>query len=366
VQVVGALPVLVHLGVGAEHVVVAEHVPVAERLHPLCVRTGGSGVATQLCLRKDHADLHGGVLPPLATPPHVAGALRRRRGRSRLQAVTSLERRARRSADGEVVLPLTFGQAVRSEFRRCFQRPYETPIVVAANAALMLFAWYLIPFGLREFFFRLHGSLALPMVLAVWMYSDVPATNVIAPDRRRMLAALEEPDELRLLWSAKNVALWLLVSPCASWSPPSSSPRAATGGRDCRPWCGSPSFPSARSGSPGGWASSRPTTDPAAHPAMNRRPWRHMIWRWLALALLPYGFVPALATALTFPSALLWDMSAKHGLSGPLSPVEFTEGVALTCAVAIAGWVGGHFVGLGLLERRRAALRGYLSDPLHG
>jgi hypothetical protein len=281
--------------------------------------------------------------------------------------VTSLERRARRSADGEVVLPLTFGQAVRSEFRRCFQRPYETPIVVAANAALMLFAWYLIPFGLRDFFFRLHGSLALPMVLAVWMYSDVPATNVIAPDRRRMLAALEEPDELRLLWSAKNVALWLLVSPVcllvATFVIASSGNWRS--GLPTMVWIAIVPF-----GALGiaGWlgivAPYHPI--PLRTRAMNRRPWRHMIWRWLALALLPYGFVPALATALTFPSALLWDMSAKHGLSGPLSPVEFTEGVALTCAVAIAGWVGGHFVGLGLLERRRAALRGYLSDPLHG
>ena len=77
--------------------------------------------------------------------------------------MTSLERRARRSADGEVVLPLTFGQAVRSEFRRCFQRPYETPIVVAANAALMLFAWYLIPFGLRDAGLSLTAGLDVEM-----------------------------------------------------------------------------------------------------------------------------------------------------------------------------------------------------------
>jgi hypothetical protein len=47
--------------------------------------------------------------------------------------------------------------------------------------------------ALKADVFTLHGSLAFALVLAAWMYSDVPATNVLAPDRQRMMAALDDP-----------------------------------------------------------------------------------------------------------------------------------------------------------------------------
>jgi hypothetical protein len=56
-------------------------------------------------------------------------------------------------------------------------------LTVAANGAFMSVAWFLLPAALKADVFTLHGSLALALVLAAWVYSDVPATNVLAPDR---------------------------------------------------------------------------------------------------------------------------------------------------------------------------------------
>jgi hypothetical protein len=98
----------------------------------------------------------------------------------------------------------------------------------------------------------------------------------------------------------------------------------------------------------------------------NRRPWWHMIGRWATLTLVPYSLVPAVATAVALSSALLWHVTAAHGLSGRLSFSEFAAGVALTCAIAVAGWIGGHVVAVRMMARRKDAILAYLSDPLNG
>ena len=80
--------------------------------------------------------------------------------------------------DDESDLPSTFRQALRTELRRTFRAPYEIPVVVAVNGALMSSAWFFLPPPLKDDVFSLHGSLVFAGVLASWMYSDVPATNV--------------------------------------------------------------------------------------------------------------------------------------------------------------------------------------------
>jgi hypothetical protein len=115
---------------------------------------------------------------------------------------------------GELVeLPANLRQAFRAELARAFHSPYETPIVVLVNGLLTTLAWFLIP---NSGLFTLHGALAFPIVLASWMYSDVPATNVYGPDARRVLAALDEPKALFRLLVAKSAVLWLLVVPICS------------------------------------------------------------------------------------------------------------------------------------------------------
>jgi hypothetical protein len=89
-------------------------------------------------------------------------------------------------------------------------------VTIAVNGALMSSAWFFLPTNLREKVFTLHGTLAFALVLAGWMYSDVPSTNVLGPDAARVATALDDPVMLRRLLYAKNIVLWLLVSPlCA-------------------------------------------------------------------------------------------------------------------------------------------------------
>jgi len=119
--------------------------------------------------------------------------------------------------DADVVpLPRTFRDAVRAEFGRALRPPYATLSTVAANGVFMSMAWFLLPRTLKDDVFTLHGSLAFALVLAAWMYSDVPATNVLAPDRQRVMAAIDDPVLLRRLLYAQNVVLWTFITPvCA-------------------------------------------------------------------------------------------------------------------------------------------------------
>ena len=79
----------------------------------------------------------------------------------------------------DVRLPASIREAVRQQVTLTFQPPYENPITVAVNGALMSSAWFFLPAELRDKVFTLHGSLAFALILAAWMYSDVPSTNVL-------------------------------------------------------------------------------------------------------------------------------------------------------------------------------------------
>jgi len=77
---------------------------------------------------------------------------------------------------------------------------------------------------MKDDVFTLHGSPAFALVLAVWMYSDVPVINVLAPDRQRVMAAIDDAVLLRRLLYAQNIVLWAFITPvCAEsrWSPAS-------------------------------------------------------------------------------------------------------------------------------------------------
>jgi len=264
-------------------------------------------------------------------------------------------------------LPATLRAACRAELARCAEPPFEVPIAVAVNASMVLVLWYLAPLGLRDWLFNLHGELALPMVLAVWMYSDVPATNLVAPDRHRMMAAIGDRPALGRLITAKNLVLWLMVSPvCLAYAVGLGLASGAWGlSAVTMVWIAVAPFGTLGVASwLGIWFPYHPL--PLRVRFEHRRPWWPMVGRWLTLVLLPYAVVPTVATAVVAPSALLWGVTAQHGLSGPLSTAEFAEGTVLTCAVAVVAWTAGHAVGIRWIERRRTALAAYLADPLRG
>lgn len=266
-----------------------------------------------------------------------------------------------------VPLPRTLRDAVREEFGRALRPPYETLITVAANGALMSAAWFFLPKDLKDDVFTLHGSLAFALVLAAWMYSDVPATNVLGPDRHRIMAAIDDPVLFRRLLYAKNIALWTIITPVcaviALFTGVLGHNLLATfytviwigvvpfGALGISAWVGIlfPYHPM-----------------PLRFRWEHRRPLRRMLWRWLTLAVTPYVLVPALSVVLMVPSLLLWGFTSVHGLSRKLPDNDVGLGVALACAVAVLCSSGGHRLGVWIAQRRRARLLAFLADPTRG
>jgi hypothetical protein len=253
-------------------------------------------------------------------------------------------------------------EAVRAEFGRAFHPPYETPIVVAANGLLMAGAWFLLP---RSWLFDFTQTMAFPMVLAGWMYADVPATNVLAPDRRRILAAFGDVPELRRLLYAKNAVLWLFITPlCVTI--------ALVLGEIEHQWIASALTICVIAFAPLGvlGLSAVLGTYFPYHPLPLRWRWEHrsdrrMLIRWTTLILMPYVLVPALAVVVTAPTLTTWNSLSDKSLRN-LSDLDFAIGAAIACGVGILLWVIGHRAVVMLAQRRGDRLIAYLADPSRG
>ena len=258
-------------------------------------------------------------------------------------------------------------EAVRDQVALTLQPPYEGLITVAVNGALMTSAWFFLPESLRNDVFTLHGPLAFALVLAAWMYSDVPATNVLGPDAARVTAAIDDPVIFRRLLYAKNIVLWGLVTPVCSIV----AVIVGLVNQDLLSilytilWIGVVPFGVLAISA---WVG---IVFPY-HPMPLRVRWEHrrprlrMLVRWLTLAVTPYGLVPVLAGLLMLPSLLLWGFTSKHGLTQRLPDRDLGWGVTLACGISIVCSVGGHRLGWRLVRRRRAKLLDFLADPLRG
>ncbi len=281
-------------------------------------------------------------------------------------------------------LPSTFREAVVSELGQAFSSPYQIPITVVINALLMAGAWFLLP---RGWLFTVTSPLAFPLVLASWMYSDVPATNVLAPDRVRSLAALDDPKMMNRLLAAKAAVLWIFVAPICSLIavaeglsehsallittaiigicviPFGCLPVAALVGIR---WPYHPLELKYR------WE--------------NRRPWFRMIIRWAVLILVPYGLVPFLGVLMLCPALFVLIRSKEANShvvnfvnaigkqigfqispgTHPMSHAMFVLCIAITCVVAVLTWLGGRWADLSMIRRRRDKIEAWLSDPTMG
>ena len=121
--------------------------------------------------------------------------------------------RASRPDHADAAAPTRLGPLVRLEFRRALQSPYVAPSVVVTNGLLVTAAWFLLPTRWQDVLFSLHGTFAFALVLASWMYADVPATNVLGLGAERSLEALDDPVALGRLLNARDIVLWMLVTP---------------------------------------------------------------------------------------------------------------------------------------------------------
>jgi hypothetical protein len=264
-------------------------------------------------------------------------------------------------------LPANLAEAFGQEYSRVFHPPFETLLTVSLNAALMSSAWFFLPRSLSDQLFELHGSLAFAFVLSSWMYSDVPATNVLAPDAIRILAAIDEPKVLYRILTARRLVLWSIVAPVclviAFVNGLGSSDRIVDvysavaigiiplGVLAISAWLGIllPYHPI-----------------PLRYRWSHRREWWSILVRWGSLVLIPYVLVPALTVALMAPTLLVWGLRTKSGLRTKVPNNDLGLGIALACAIAIAAVVVGTRVSLRLISRRRDWLIAYLADPQRG
>jgi hypothetical protein len=256
---------------------------------------------------------------------------------------------------------------VRSELRLAFHKPYVAPTVVVVNGLLMAGAWFLLPTKWQNALFAVHGPFAFAVILASWMYADVPATNVLAVEPEAARYGLEHPRALRRLLDAQNIMLWLLVTPiCLVIA-------LVIGIHEHDAWKTSLSviavvFPPfgalGIAALIGIWF--------PYHPIPLRERWNlrsssrwHMLWRWLVLVLVPYGVVPAISVLTVVPAYLLWT-AMGHGLQGGLSAGELALGALLVLATSIFLWWIGRRLSLHVARKHRDALDAYLADPSRG
>ncbi len=259
----------------------------------------------------------------------------------------------------------SLGRAVVAELRRAFRRPAETPLILAANGAVMCIGWFYLPDSLRDWFFSIHGPLAFPIVLESWMISDVPATNVLGGDAKNALAALADPRAFQRYLYAKSLAIWLLVAPlCAviAFAIGQHQHHHVASAAICvlvlimpfgvlgiSAWLGI-LFP--------------------YHPRSLRWRWDHRhdrrsLVRWVVLVIAPYSFVPAVVGLVLLPSILL----TKRGSQSPtrlLTQGDLTLAAAIAVLASVVAFVIGHHIGARLADRHRASLVSYLADPERG
>ena len=103
--------------------------------------------------------------------------------------------------------------AVRAEYARIFTERRDDLIAVGFNALLVTICWFLLPDSIRNWVFTLHGALAFPFVLEMWMLGDTPATNVAGRDAVRVVSQLHDPSALRVWLRAKHLVWRPLSAP---------------------------------------------------------------------------------------------------------------------------------------------------------
>jgi hypothetical protein len=255
---------------------------------------------------------------------------------------------------------------LRTELARLLRWPSEDLLTIVVNALLVCGGWLLLPAAAKAWLFTLQGPLAFAVVLAAWMLSDTPSTNMLGNDAGRALAALPEPRRLRRLLRVKAAALASVIGPptavvCLAIAAYDNNAAAGltvalvllvlplgTGG--IAPWLGEvwPYHP-----------------HPLAWRWTHRRPWPRMI-RWGLVVVAPYGVVPAIALALIAPGLVAGAAIGERNAEGYLTGWSLAVPVVVTCLLAGAAFCLGPLASTHLVHRRQPRLSAYLDDPERG
>jgi len=255
-------------------------------------------------------------------------------------------------------------QAVLSEYSRVIKPPWEIPTALVTNGVLMVAAWFLLPPRAHAFLFSLNGPLAFPVILASWMMSDTPATNVMGSSPALALSVLNNQAAYWRWLAARCIVIGSIIGvACAAG--------VMYVGIGHYPW------------SEILWACALVALLPVGvlpvaawlgilfpyHPRSFRWRWQHRrAWRthlrWVVLAFAPFLYVPLIGVAILSPGV---QLARSLKLSGErLTPVQFGVSAAVVCATAIVAAALGLWIARRLLAWRTTQLAGYLASTDKG
>jgi hypothetical protein len=257
--------------------------------------------------------------------------------------------------------------AVGAEYRRIFRERRDDLIAVSFNAVLVTICWFLLPDGIRNWIFTLHGALAFPYVLEMWMLGDTPATNVAGRDAVRALSQLPDPAAMRIWLRAKHLVLASFIGPTAAIVAvviglvqhryEAAAAVALTllflplGVLSVAAWVGL-------------WLPYHPRK--LLWRWEHRTDWRAALLRWGVLVLLPFMVVPLIAVMLLIPSLMIWIMAHQGQPPHEMDPIGLWIGTVVSVAVSLIVFAWAPSVATKIARRRYANLHGYLSNPEHG
>ena len=257
--------------------------------------------------------------------------------------------------------------AIKSEYGRIFTERRDDLVAVGFNAMLVTICWFLLPGSIVNWLFTLHGPLAFPYVLEMWMLGDTPATNVAGRDAVRAAKQLHDPAALRLWLRAKHIVMWSIVGPVGAivaiviglvQHRYGDAAAAATvllflplGVLSVAAWIGI-------------WMPYHPQK--LLWRWRHRSDWRAALIRWLALVLVPFLIVPVIAIVLLVPSLIIWIIAHQGYPPHQMDTTGLWIGTAVSVAVSLSTFAWAPRVAATIARRRSERLHVYLSNPEHG
>jgi hypothetical protein len=257
--------------------------------------------------------------------------------------------------------------AVGAEYQRILTERRDDLVAISFNALLVTFCWLLLPTNILNWLFTLHGALAFPYFLEMWMLGDTPATNVAGRDAVRAAAQLHDPAALRIWLRAKHIVMWSFVGPIAAIVAivigavqhryEAAAAVAITllflplGVLSLASWVGL-------------WLPYHPQK--LLWRWQHRSDWRAALLRWGVLVFLPFMVVPLIAIMLLLPSLIIWIIAHQGYPPQHMDPAGLWIGTAVSVLVSLIVFAWAPSVATKIARRRFAKLHGYLSNPEHG
>ncbi len=102
---------------------------------------------------------------------------------------------------------------VRAELKVMFSPPFEVVSSVLVNVAIVLGVWFFIN---PDLVLRHTALIFLPVAIASWSFSDVPATNLIAGKADHARDRLHDTHLIRRIMTVQNLALWVVIAPACA------------------------------------------------------------------------------------------------------------------------------------------------------